>query len=146
MDSTELRERTMRFAVRAVKFCRTLSNAWESRRIGGQLIDASTSVAMNYRATRRARSRAEFISKLGTVVEEADECVGWLELIARLELATGSELAWLTGEANELLAIFAKSQKTAKANHQRPAARRPLDSSIDRRSPHRRSSITEDSP
>jgi four helix bundle protein len=143
MDSQELRERAMRFAERAVRFCRTFPDTWESKRIGGQLIDSATSVAMNYRATRRARSRAEFISKLGIVVEEADESLGWLELITRLDLAKGSEHIWLLGESNELLAIFAKSQKTAKANRQQ------TDSSnlqIHRRSPHRRSSITEGSP
>ena len=109
----------MRFAVRVVRFCRTLPDTWEARRIGGQLIDSATSVAMNYRATRRGRSRAEFIAKLGIVVEEADESLGWLELISQLELSRGAELNWLLGEASELLAIFAKSQKTAKENRAR---------------------------
>lgn len=109
----------MRFAVRAVRFCRTLPESWEARRIGGQLIDCTTSVAMNYRAATRGRSRAEFIAKLGIVIEEADESVGWLELIAQLELAKGSEFLWLLGESKELLAIFGKSQKTAKENRQR---------------------------
>ena len=77
MDQAELRERTMRFAVRAVKFCRTLPETWEARRMAGQLIDSATSVAMNYRAAGRGRSRAEFIAKLGLVVEESDESVGW---------------------------------------------------------------------
>lgn len=116
MDFEELRRRSMRFAVRAVRFCRTLPNTWEARRIGGQLIDSSTSVAINYRATRRGRSRAEFIAKLGIVVEEADESLGWLELFSQLELSKGVELGWLSGEAAELLAIFAKSQRTAKSN------------------------------
>jgi four helix bundle protein len=116
MDQAELRERTMRFAVRAVKFCRTLPETWEARRMAGQLIDSATSVAMNYRAAGRGRSRAEFIAKLGLVVEESDESVGWLELIARLELSSEPELMWLTGESQELLAIFGKSQITAKEN------------------------------
>ena len=71
MDAQSLRDRTQRFAVRAVKFCRTLPDTWEARRIGGQLIDAATSVYANYRATCRARSRAEFIAKIGLVAEEA---------------------------------------------------------------------------
>jgi four helix bundle protein len=119
MTSEELRYRTMTFAVRVVHFTRTLEPTWEARRIGGQLLDAATSVAMNYRSATRGRSRREFIAKLGVVVEEADESVGWLELIARVELARGADLAWLTGESRELLAIFAKAQKTAKDNCQR---------------------------
>jgi four helix bundle protein len=118
MDARELQGRTKRFAVRAVQFCRTLAHSWEARRIGGQLIDAATSVHANYRATCRARSRAEFIAKLGIVAEECDECVGWLELIQALDLSSAPEMAWLLGESNELLAIFSQSQKTAKENRQ----------------------------
>lgn len=119
MTPQELRNRSMQFAVRAVRFCRTLPDTWEARRIGGQLIDASTSVAMNYRAAGRGRSHREFTAKLGTVVEEADESLGWLELIAQLELARGLELIWLLGEANELLAIFGSSCATAKDKDRR---------------------------
>src|SRR5262245_28644560 len=89
MTPHELRNRSMQFAVRVVLFCRTLPASWEARRIGGQLLDSATSVAMNYRAAGRGRSHREFTSKLGVVVEEADETVGWLELIARVELAKG---------------------------------------------------------
>ena len=117
MDREELRSRSRRFAVRVVRFCRTLPASWEARRLGGQLIDSATSVAINYRAAGRGRSRAEFIAKLGVVVEEADESLGWLELIEALELSKSAELNWLLGESRELLAIFSKSQKTAKANH-----------------------------
>jgi len=130
----------MRFAVRAVRFCRTLPDSWEARRVAGQLIDCTTSVAMNYRAATRGRSRAEFIAKLGIVVEEADESVGWLELLAELDLAKGGEFAWLLGESRELLAIFGQSQKTAKENRQQ------INSTINRASPNRRSSISGDPP
>jgi four helix bundle protein len=116
MDAKELQERTKRFTVRAVRFCRTLPGTWEARRIGGQLIDATTSVYANYRATCRGRSRAEFIAKIGVVAEEADESLAWLELIDALELSRGAELAWLLDEADQLVAIFAASQKTAKKN------------------------------
>jgi four helix bundle protein len=85
----------MQFAVRAVRFCRTLPLSWEARRIGGQLIDASTSMAMNYRAAGRARSHREFTAKLGTVVEDADESLGWLELMTQLQMANGGEQRWL---------------------------------------------------
>jgi four helix bundle protein len=100
MNAKELQARTMRFAVRAVRFCRTLPATWEARRIGGQLVDAATSVHGNYRATCRARSRAEFIAKLGLVAEEADESAGWLELIEALGLSADAELTWLLRESN----------------------------------------------
>ena len=135
----------MRFAVRVVRFCRTLPDTWEARRIGGQLIDAGTSVAMNYRSATRGRSRAEFIAKLGIVVEEADESVGWLEPIGQVDLARGPEYVWLLREAGELLAIFAKAQKTAKEN-----SRREVDvstrSKINITSPNRKSPISEAIP
>ena len=99
MTSEELRQRSMRFAVRVIRFCRSLPDTWEARQLGGQLIRSATSVAMNYRGATRGRSRAEFIAKLGIVVEEADESVGWLELIDQVRLAQGPELAWLLGES-----------------------------------------------
>ena len=133
MDAQSLRDRTQRFAVQAVRFCRKLPDNWEARRIGGQLIDSATSVYANYRATCRARSRAEFIAKIGVVAEEADESLGWLELIAALELTTGPELVWLRGESAELLAIFAASQKTARQNR---------NASDNRQSSNRQSKIT----
>ena len=119
MDSEELRARTKRFALRTARFCDQLPDHWQARRIRGQLFDAATSVAMNYRASKRGRSRAEFIAKLGIAVEEADESLGWLELIVELEIARGTEVNWLTGESQELLAILASSQKTAKENERR---------------------------
>jgi four helix bundle protein len=118
MTPQELRKRSMAFAVRTVRFCRTFPNTWEARQIGGQLIDAATSVAMNYRSAGRGRSHKEFTAKLGIVVEEADETVGWLELIAEVELAQGNELAWLLRESKELLAIFGSGYHTAKENRQ----------------------------
>jgi four helix bundle protein len=71
-------------------------------------------VAANYRAVGRARSRAEFISKMGVVIEEADETVFWLELLVDGGIITKSRLENLIAEANELVAIFVASQKTAK--------------------------------
>ena len=143
MDAKELQDRTKRFAVRVVKFCRMLPNTWEARQIGGQLIDSSTSVYANYRATCRARSRADFIAKLGIVAEEADESVGWFELLEALELSRGFELTWLVGEGRELLAIFSKSQKTAKENRQRQTK---VISAINRQLPDRQSKITSSLP
>jgi four helix bundle protein len=73
-------------------------------------------VAANYRAVGRSRSRAEFISKIGTVVEESDETVFWLELIIDCGIVSKVKMEPLLKEGNELLAIFAASQRTAKAN------------------------------
>src|SRR5436190_24387589 len=119
MLHNNLRDRTMKFAVRTVKFCQVLPDNWINRRLGGQLLAAATSTAMNYRSATRGRSRAEFIAKLGIAVEEADESLGWLELTAEVELANGPELLWLLRESSELLAILAASQKTARENRRR---------------------------
>jgi len=127
MTRQELRIRTMRFAVRIVRFRRSLPDTWQARRIGAQLLDSGTSVAMNYRSATRAQSHDEFIAKLGISVEEADESAGWLELITEVNLARGAELNWLTAESNELLAILAAGQKTAKENRQREREQRAKD-------------------
>lgn len=82
--------------------------------MGRQLLRSGTSVAANYRAACRARSKAEFISKIGTVVEEADETVLWLELLEDTHVVPKAKIDDLLREANELLAIFAASQRTAK--------------------------------
>lgn len=113
-QAEQLRERTKQFAVHIVKLIRTLPKTEESRVIGRQLLRSSTSVAANYRATCRARSKAEFVSKVSIVVEEADETVFWLEMLDELEIASPEKLKIPLAEANELLAIFATSQRTAK--------------------------------
>jgi len=91
-----------------------LPNTSEARIIGNQLLLCGSSVGANYRAVCRARSRADFISKVGIVVEEADEAVFWLELLVESGIAPTSGVTLLMKEANELLAIFAASQLTAK--------------------------------
>jgi len=90
-----------------------LPNTSEARIIGNQLLLCGSSVGANYRAVCRARSRADFISKVGIVVEEADEAVFWLELLVE-SIAPTSGVTLLMKEANEWLAIFAASQLTAK--------------------------------
>lgn len=106
--------RTKKFAIRIVRFFRSLTKTEEGRILGRQLLRSGTSVAANYRAACRARSRAEFIAKMGTVVEEADESVFWLELLSESGVTPASATAELLAEANELLAIFAASHQTAK--------------------------------
>jgi four helix bundle protein len=120
----QLRQRSMHFAVRVVRFCRTLPQTWEARQIGGQLLAAATSAAMNYRAAGRGRSHREFTAKMGTVAEESDENVGWLELTEAVELAEGDELQWLLAESRQLLAIFGSSYHTALENRRRADAER----------------------
>ena len=113
-QADELKMRTKRFAVRIVKLFRSLPRAEEARIIGRQALRSGTSVAANYRAACRARSRAEFIAKIGLVVEEADETVFWFELLVECEIVQSTRMGRLLKEGNELLAIFAASQYTAK--------------------------------
>ena len=80
-QSEQLKARTKQFAIQVIKLVRVLPRNEESRVIGRQLLRSATSVAANYRAVCRSRSKAEFISKIGIVVEEADESVFWLELL-----------------------------------------------------------------
>jgi four helix bundle protein len=93
---------------------RSLPKTEEARVIGRQVLRSGTSVAANYRAVCRSRSKAEFIAKVGVVVEEADETVFWLELLGETAIVPQKRLEELLLEANELLAIFAASQRTAK--------------------------------
>jgi len=111
----ELKERTKRFAVRIVHLFRELPHTEEAQVIGKQLLRSGTSVAANYRAVCRARSKAEFVAKIGVVVEEADETVFWLELLVDSTIVAATKLDGLLAEANELLAIFAASQRTARS-------------------------------
>jgi four helix bundle protein len=115
MTPKELKDRTKRFAVAVIGLCRELQPTLDAKRIGGQLIDSATSVAANYRAACRARSRAEFIAKLGTVLEESDESLFWLELMVDAKLVTPDRAETLLKEADELTAIFTTSLKTAKS-------------------------------
>ena len=110
----ELRARTKAFALRIIRAVRPLLRTEEGRILGRQLLRSATSVAANYRAACRARSRAEFAAKIGLVVEEADETVFWLELLLDAEIVSKNSVDGLLAEANELLAIFAASQRTAR--------------------------------
>lgn len=114
VTADDLRRRTKQFAIRIVRLFRALPTKPEARVIGHQLLRSGTSVAANYRAACRARSRADFASKIGVVVEEADESVFWLEMLADTNILPSARLSDLTREANELLAIFAASQLTSK--------------------------------
>ena len=113
-QAQELKERTKQFAIRVVRLFRSLPKTEEARVVGKQALRSGTSVAANYRAVCRARSKAEFIAKIGVVVEEADETVFWLELLVETGIVAQARMDGLLTEANELLAIFAASQRTSK--------------------------------
>ena len=114
--SDALKDRTKRFALRIIRLCRCVPRTPESRVISYQLLRSGTSVAANYRAACRARSSAEFVAKLGLVLEEADESLFWLELLVEAGIITHIRIECLLAEANALVAIFVASLKTAKAN------------------------------
>jgi four helix bundle protein len=84
--------------------------------LGRQLLRSGTSIGANYRAAGRARSKAEFISKMGIVVEEADETIFWVECLIESKIVKPELLTDILTEANELVAIFAASRRTAKDN------------------------------
>ena len=110
----ELRERTKQFAIRVIRLFRALPRTEEARVIGRQLLRAATSVAANYRAVCRARSRAEFTAKMGIVLEEADETLFWLDLLAAAGIVKKVRLCSLMEEAEELVRIFHSSIQTAR--------------------------------
>ena len=109
----ELLARTQKFAAAAVRFCDQLPKDAASQRIVLQLVDSSGATDSNYRAACRARSKAEFIAKLGVVIEEADESKGWLQLLVASNRTSIEEARDLIQEADELISIFVKSRKTA---------------------------------
>lgn len=111
----DLAERTMDFAIAVFRFCRELPQTEEAREIARQLRRAGASVGANYRAVRRGRSTRDFASKIGVVIEEADESGFWLDFIVRVELLETARVKALAQEANELVAIFTASQKTARS-------------------------------
>jgi len=115
MNKEDLKLRTKQFALRAMKLTEALPQTQSGRVIGNQLIRSDTSIGANYRSACRGRSKAEFISKLGIALEEADESAYWLELIIESKLLKKDLVESLLGEANELAAILFTSIKTAKS-------------------------------
>ena len=143
MTTEELKQRTKSFAVRVTRLVDALPNTVKGRAIANQIMRSATSIGANYRAACRARSRAEFIAKIGVVEEEADESGFWLEMLrdilelrsaiderrtaasgsrreirhSKLDLRTSTELARLLDESDQLVAITVSSRKTAKGNN-----------------------------
>ena len=118
MNPTELKDRTKKFALRILKLVTALPDTIAGRAVGNQIVRSGTSVAANYRATCRARSKAEFIAKIGVVLEEVDETLLWLELIAEGKLLSPKRVEPLLIETNELVAIMVTSRKSASSNLQ----------------------------
>ena len=114
--TADLKARTKQFALRMMKMVDALPRTIQGRAIAKQIIRSATSVAANYRAACRARSRAEFIAKIGIVEEEADESCFWLELIIDSGLLNEDRIRPLLSEAGELVAIMAASRKSAIGN------------------------------
>jgi four helix bundle protein len=113
MTERQLLERTKQFALRIFKLVGALPQTIQRRTVASQLIRSGTSVAGNYRAACRARSKPEFVAKLGVVEEEADESAFWLELIIETHLLKAAKVRLLLIEAGEIVAMMASSKKTA---------------------------------
>lgn len=117
-NAIDLKARTKSFALRILKLVDALPATLQGRAVANQVIRSGTSVGANYRAACRARSRAEFIAKIGIVEEEADETAFWLELIVESKLLKDSHIRPLLIGAGELVAIMAASRKSAIGNRQ----------------------------
>jgi four helix bundle protein len=113
-DSEAMKLRTKDFALRVLRLYRSLPRTDEARILGRQLLRSGTSIGANYRAACRGRSRAEFVAKLGIALEEADETVFWLEIFQEGNIFPQEKLCGLVSEANELVAIFVSSVRTAR--------------------------------
>ena len=112
---SDLRDRTQNFGRRIIRLFRALPRAEEARVVGRQLLRSGTSIGANYRAACRARSLADFISKLGILLEEADESDYWLDLIVSEKMMPNYRLSDLQRECEELIRIFVSSLNTAEA-------------------------------
>ncbi len=114
MTGDELKKRTRAFALRVIKMCEALPKGRTADVIGRQLLRCATSVGANYRAACRAKSKADFVAKMGIVEEECDECLYWMDLLVDAGLVKQQRLSELVREANELLSITVTSIKTAR--------------------------------
>ena len=116
MKHQNLQDRTRKFALSVIKFTEQLPRADTSKILSRQLLRSGTSVGANYRAVCRAKSKADFISKMKTVLEEADESAFWIQLLLDATKVPTQVAQPLLAEANELTAIAASSINTAKRN------------------------------
>jgi four helix bundle protein len=122
MNAEELKSRTKQFALRIIRLAESLPKSSSGRVLSTQLLRAGTSVGSNYRSACRAKSRADFVAKMGTVEEECDESLYWMELLIEARLAKPESLVDLRKEGTEILSIVVSSIKTAHASKE-PASR-----------------------
>jgi four helix bundle protein len=116
MESEDLKRRTKAFGLRVIRLAESLPKGRVADVIGRQLLRSGTSVGAQYRSACRAKSKADFISKINNVEEEADESAYWIELLADANYVVPHRVAGLHQEAEELTKIFAASGRTAKRN------------------------------
>jgi four helix bundle protein len=116
MTPDELKTRTKKFALRVLNLADNLPRGVKGRVLSDQIARAGTSVAANYRAACKARSKAEFIAKIGVAEEEADEVQFWLEMISEAKLVPTARMPELQQEAREITAILASSRKSARGS------------------------------
>jgi four helix bundle protein len=116
MTSEEMKKRTKRFAIAIVRFAQTLPKDSITAIMTRQLVKSGTSVGANYRSSCRAKSDADFISKMTTAEEEGDETLFWLEVLVEAEIVRAAEVAGLLDEADQLVRIIVASIKTKRAN------------------------------
>src|SRR5436190_8440747 len=114
MNPSELKERTMEFAVRVLKMADALPRSVSGRTVANQVARSGCSVAANYRSALRGKSRPDFINKITIVLEEADETAFWLELTSRAQMIPSQKLAALRDEADQLVRIFNATRTTAR--------------------------------
>jgi four helix bundle protein len=118
VDPEELKGRTKKFGLDVIRLLQLMPRSDVSQILGRQLVRCATSVAANYRAACRARSKIEFLAKLGSVEEEADESIFWLEMIMDSNLLPVDRVKDLLREGEELLRIIVASIRTAKRRKQ----------------------------
>jgi four helix bundle protein len=112
-----MQKRTKTYAIRVVRMFRCLPRSDEARIFGKQVLRSSSSAAANYRAACRAKSRPDFVSKVNTAAEEADETLFWLEMLEEAEIVRPQRLLGLKTEGEEILRILSSSLQTAKINN-----------------------------
>jgi four helix bundle protein len=117
---SDLLDRTKAFALRVIRLVNSLDRSLAAEVMGRQLLRSATSVGANYRAACRARSRAEFVARLGVAEEEADESLYWLELLGTSGIIETHRIQDLIEEANELVAIIVASIRTARRGRGAP--------------------------
>ena len=115
-NKRDIRERSFEFAIRIIKFVQKLPKDYASHKIGGQLLEAGTSIGANVEEAAGGFSKKDFTYKMGVALKEARESNYWLRLIKVSELATGDELNYLMRESEELRRILTSIVKTSKGN------------------------------